>query len=48
MPAALKKICGRCGHEKILSDFFHDTTKRDQHGGICKTCQSEVNQSNKK
>ena len=48
MPAALKKVCGRCGKEKTLSDFYHNSTKNDHHSGICAKCQLEVNKQNKK
>jgi len=48
MPAELKKVCGRCGKEKPLSDYYHNSTKKDYHNGICAKCQLEVNKSNKK
>jgi len=43
MPAPLKKVCQRCGIEKPLTDFYHNSTKKDYHNGICKQCQLEVN-----
>lgn len=48
MPAPLKKVCTRCGKEKRLADFYHNSTKGDYHNGICKECQLEVNKQNKK
>lgn len=48
MPAPLKKKCSRCDKEKNLDDFYHNKTKSDYHNGICKDCQLEVNQQNKK
>jgi len=47
MPTATKKRCPMCGKEKSLSDYYHNSTKNDKHGGICKTCQLEVNKKNK-
>ena len=43
MPAELTKVCQRCGREKPLSQFYHNSTKSDYHNGICKDCQREVN-----
>jgi hypothetical protein len=43
MPAATKKTCQRYGKEKPLSDFYHNATKNDNHNGICKACQLEIN-----
>ena len=42
------KQCQRCGSEKSYSDFHRNMTKTDNHNGICKQCQDEVNQANKK
>ena len=41
------KICQKCGKEKSLSDYHRNRTKSDNHNGICKDCQKEVNESNK-
>lgn len=43
MPAATQKRCPMCGKTKPLSDYYHDRTKADKHGAICKSCQLEVN-----
>jgi hypothetical protein len=47
MPKALTKKCGRCGIEKPLTEFYHNSTKKDFHNDICSKCQLEVNKSNK-
>ena len=47
MPAPLTKICGHCGQTKPLSDFYHNSTKKDFHNDICSKCQLEVNKKNK-
>ncbi|WP_198927583.1 hypothetical protein [Tissierella creatinophila] len=48
MPKALEKICQKCKQTKKLDEFFHNSTKSDYHNGICKECQKQVNQNNKK
>ena len=48
MPSELKKVCPRCGQEKAYSEFYHNSTKKDFHNGICKDCQLEVNKENRK
>ncbi len=48
MPKELTKKCGHCGEVKTLSEFYHDSTKKDFHGSICTKCQLEVNKTNKK
>ena len=45
MPAALTKVCSRCGEEKRVNQFYENRTKSDKRNGICKSCQKEVNNS---
>lgn len=47
MPRELTKVCSRCGIEKPLSEFYHNSTKGDYHNGICKRCQLQVNKDNR-
>ncbi len=46
MPAATTKVCQKCGISKPLSQYHHNTTRSDNHNGICKDCQNKVNKSN--
>ena len=40
------KTCQMCKIQKSLSDFHRNKTKPDEHNGICKECQKEVNAHN--
>lgn len=46
MPGPIMKTCQRCGEEKPLTEFYHNSTKSDYHNGICMECQLEVNREN--
>jgi hypothetical protein len=48
MPTALVKKCPKCGRTKPLSEFYHNSTSPDMHGGICKNCQLRVNEQRTK
>lgn len=43
MSKALEKKCQKCGDIKKLSEYYHNSTKKDYHNGICISCQGEVN-----
>lgn len=44
MPKELTQECQRCKQTKPLSEFYNNSTKPNWRNGICKSCQSEVNQ----
>jgi superfamily II helicase len=43
VPKELTKICQKCKKDKPLSEYYHNSTKKDYHNGICAKCQLEVN-----
>lgn len=37
-PVAATKVCGKCGVEKNLADFYRNNRKKDGHTWQCKEC----------
>lgn len=44
VPAGTSRVCGACGKEKHLTDFYRNRSTRDGYAWECKTCSREMKQ----